>query len=220
MNIPIKRAAFALLLAGLTTHTHAAVVAEWSGAQEIRDNDASGVAYSFTLSGQPSEITGISVSLSVSGGWNGDLYAYLSHGDGFAVLLNRVGVMTAGSDGYGNTGFDVTLSSGAGADIHSYQGSNPSYNESGQLTGNWAADGRFLDPTSSVRANTLDVFINGLNPNGLWTLFIADLSGGELSTLTSWKVDIVPEPSSLALLLAGALALVSLSRRRVKKLQG
>ena len=31
------------------------------------------------------------MTLNLSGGWNGDLYAYLVHNSGFAVLLNRVG---------------------------------------------------------------------------------------------------------------------------------
>src|SRR5690242_4320481 len=35
-------------------------------------------------------ITDVNVVLNVSGGYNGDLYAYLVHGSGFAVLLNRV----------------------------------------------------------------------------------------------------------------------------------
>jgi len=42
---------------------------------------------------------------------------------------------------------------------------------------------------------------NGLNPNGTWTLFFADLSGGDASTLVSWGLDIaaVPEPTTWAL---------------------
>jgi hypothetical protein len=36
-------------------------------------------------------ITDVNVGLQLSGGWNGDLYAYLVHSSGFAVLLNRVG---------------------------------------------------------------------------------------------------------------------------------
>jgi hypothetical protein len=46
----------------------------------------------------------------------------------------------------------------------------------------------------------------GANANGTWTLFLADLSGGDISTLVSWGMDIsvVPEPITYALLAFGA----------------
>ncbi|MCX6894794.1 MAG: PEP-CTERM sorting domain-containing protein, partial [Verrucomicrobia bacterium] len=57
------------------------------------------------------------------------------------------------------------------------------------------------------------------NVNGTWTLFLADMSGGDVSTLVSWglNVSVVPEPTTWALigfvaLLAGG-KLVSLRRR-------
>jgi len=51
----------------------------------------------------------------------------------------------------------------------------------------------------------LDSF-NGSNPNGDWTLFLADLSGGDDSTLENWQLNIatVPEPSSGLLFAIGA----------------
>ena len=58
-------------------------------------------------------ISDVSVTLNLSGGWNGDLYAYLVHGSGFSVLLNRVGVTANGSPGYGTAGMNVTLSDAA-----------------------------------------------------------------------------------------------------------
>ena len=53
-------------------------------------------------------------------------------------------------------------------------------------------------------------------PNGTWTLFIADLSAGEQSTLLDWGLDItaVPEPVTSALLVfAGVLGCVTLARK-------
>lgn len=58
---------------------------------------------------------------------------------------------------------------------------------------------------------------NGLNPNGTWTLFIADLSGGGQSQLVSWELDItaVPEPVNLALgVFAGVFLVVILAKSR------
>ena len=35
------------------------------------------------------------MTLNLTGGWNGDLYAYVQYGSGFTALLNRVGVAEA-----------------------------------------------------------------------------------------------------------------------------
>jgi subtilisin-like proprotein convertase family protein len=81
-------------------------------------------------------------------------------------------------------------------------------NGSGQLTGTWATDGRSIDPQSDPSvfdttqpASLLDSF-NGTNPNGTWTLFLADLSDGGQSTVVNWSLNIeaAPEPSTYALL--------------------
>jgi hypothetical protein len=53
----------------------------------------------------------------------------------------------------------------------------------------------------------LDSF-NGLDPNGSWTLYIADVaSGGGFGTLRSWGLEItaIPEPTPAALLVCYAL---------------
>jgi subtilisin-like proprotein convertase family protein len=202
-----------LILAELTVQGHAASYS-WSGAQVIPDNSAVGIAYSFTLSDPGVSISSVSVALTLDGGWSGDWYAYLSHGAGTAVLLNRPGVQSDRPDGYGGSGLNVTLASGAGSDIHFYQ----------ELSGPWAADGRSLDPFSPAgafdaapRDRTLDVF-SGLDPNGDWTLFLTDCSGGGIATLQGWTVTVaaVPEPGTLALLVTGALVLAA-ARRRVRR---
>lgn len=95
--------------------------------------------------------------------------------------------------------------------MHFYQAVPFTLNASGQLTGSWQPDGRVIDPSSPAaafdtapRSDMLDVF-NGLDPNGQWTLFVADLAPGGVSTLVSWGLDItvVPEPASTTLLALG-----------------
>src|ERR1019366_4008189 len=97
----------------------------------------------------------------------------------------------------------------------------------GQWTGTWQPDGRAIDPQgapstfdSASRVNFGSY--NGMNPNGTWTLFIADMSAGGQSELLSWELDItaVPEPVNVALgIFAGVFLAVTLARSgRVRKL--
>lgn len=44
----------------------------------------------------------ITVTINLTGGWNGDLYAHLVHESGFSVLLNRTGRSLADPDGSGS----------------------------------------------------------------------------------------------------------------------
>jgi len=61
----------------------------------------------------------VRVTLELSGGWNGDLFAQLNHNSGFSVLLNRPGVSSSEPFGYGDPGFSVTFAdSAANGDIH------------------------------------------------------------------------------------------------------
>jgi len=49
---------------------------------------------------------------------------------------------------------------------------------------------------------------NGANPNNTWTLFFADTVNGDQTTVTGWTLDItaVPEPTNIALVVLGCLA--------------
>lgn len=190
----------------------------------IPDGNPVGISKSTTLAGLSGSITNVSVNLNITGGFNGDLYAYLAGPAGqLSVLLNRVGVTNGSSFGYTDAGFNITLD-GSGSNIHGYQnGGVGTYTlSSGQLTGTWGADGRNIDPLStptslfdsaSTAAN-LSVF-NNTDPNGLWTLYLADLSGGGQSTLVSWGLTIstVPEPQTWAML-AGGMGMLFVFRRR------
>jgi len=190
--------------------------------QAIPDGDLSGIALStnLTLPTLTGSISALSVSLNISGGYNGDLYGYLtrSGGQGFTVLFNRVGVSnTASQFGYGDAGFNVTFTNSVN-DFHYYQNVG-GYSLSGT---EWSPDGRNIDPASdpnlfgSTSPSTFLSSFNGYDPNGVWTLFLADLSGGDQSTLLSWTLNIttVPEPSTLALTGVGLAGAMLLIRRR------
>ena len=213
---------FISLLVPLCTAARAAVTftSTINASTAIADNDDTGTVSRHTITagtgGVPSAaeistITYVTVSLNFSGGWNGDIYAYLIHDSGYAVLLNRIGRDAGNPDGSSTSGMTVTLDDSAPTNIHL----PPS--TSGVLTGVYQADGRNTDPdsvlTSDPRSALLSSF-NGLNAAGEWTLFVADLNPGDQSTLESWSLTItaVPEPSSAVLLLGAGL--FALRRRR------
>jgi len=152
-----------------------------------------------------SVISEVRVLLNLTGGYNGDLYAYLTHGSGFAVLLNRAGRTSGNLFGYGDAGFNITLADSAATDIHVYGG-----NGGLTLTGPWQPDGRNVNPAGTLdadlRTTPLSLF-NSLDANGAWTLFLADLSGGQQSTLAGWGLELttIPEPTTWMLLGLGAV---------------
>jgi len=195
----------------------------------IPDGDSNGLSLTYNLSGAGVNISDVTVSLDISNGYNGDLYAYLAGpGGGFAVLLNRVGVTNGNSFGYSDTGFNVTLSDAAASSIQYYQSAPGGYtlNGIGQLTGSWRPDGVNIDPQSSpslfgsTGATALLSSFDGTNPNGTWTLFLADLAAGNQSQEGPVTVTVVtvPEPATLALAAAGGIALLLLRQSRQRRL--
>jgi subtilisin-like proprotein convertase family protein len=191
----------------------------------IPDNNQNGLATAFTLSGVGAAIASVTVSVDITGGFNGDLYAYLvGPNGGFAVLLNRSGVSSTSTYGYSDAGFNVTFDDSAANNIHFYQNDSPTY-IGGALQGTWAPDGQNINPQSlpasfpsiPVPTETLSSF-DGLSADGTWVFFIADLSAGGQSTLQSVGVNIltVPEPSTLAICGLSVLSLVSIQRMRRK----
>jgi subtilisin-like proprotein convertase family protein len=201
-----------------------------TSATDIPDANPVGTSETFNVSGLAGTIANVQVQLDITGGFNGDLYAYLVSPQGqMAVLLNRVGLSASNPMGYGDAGFDITLDqNAANGNIHYYQTMlNPG---GGQLTGGWAPDGRNIDPQSSGSAFDnaslsagLDVFngLDGGSANGTWTLFIADVSvGGGIATLNHAAVSImtVPEPRAVSLAaVSGVLILLAAQKKRFNR---
>jgi len=138
-------------------------------------------------------VADVQVTLNISGGWNGDLYGYLVHGSGFVVLLDRVGSGNVGAAGYGDSGMSVILgSTGANGSIQTY-GGNSIFSSS--PSGNY----------STITPSAWNSF-DGTDVNGNWTLFLADMSSGDISQVTGWALTIeaVPEPATWAMIIFGA----------------
>jgi hypothetical protein len=146
-------------------------------------------------------ITDVSVRLSLSGGYNGDLYGYLSFNGLLVPLLNRVGVGSGDPFGYDDAGLNVTFTDGAAANIHFYQAVG-GYSIAGGAA--WQPDGRMINPVTSLPAafdaagtTSLGAF-SGMGADGDWTLVLADLSaGGGQSTVVSWGLDITTTNSAV-----------------------
>lgn len=188
----------------------------------IPDGNPTGLTSTANISTLPGTITSISVTLDITGGFNGDLYAYLAGPvGGFSVLLNRTGVTTGNSFGYSDPGFSVTFTDTAANSIHLYQANSPTFNGTGQLLGTWAPDGNEIDPQSNPSlfnanaANDLTSFL-GNAANGNWTLFVADMSPGGQSTLVNWGMTVVtaPEPQTWVMVAGGIGLLFVLNRGR------
>jgi hypothetical protein len=197
---------------------------------DIRDNDPNGVQNSQTITGLAGSIADFQVTLDIAGtgaggAFNGDYFAELVNDTGgFAVLLNRAGMSSGNPLGNGDNGFSITFSDNAANDIHFYQNHPDSFNSGGQLTGTWQPDGENISPLSapsafdaalSQQTAMLNSF-DGENPNGTWTLFLADLSEGGTGQLVSWSLDIttVPEPAGNKIFAAGLVASLWFLRRQ------
>ena len=214
MKIPyLLTAASALLAAPLQAQTFS-----YSGGPfSIPDGYAIGTPLTLNVSGLSGTIASINVTLDVTGNFNGDLYFDLRHGSGFSVLVNQAGVTSSNPFGYDDHGLNITLSDAAANDIHNYNSFSPSFNGSGQLTGIWQPDGR-TDPASASHPPAPLASFQGVDPNGVWTLTVADMQNIGTSQLQGWGIEltVVPEPQSLALA-AGTALLIFGAWRRIKR---
>ena len=170
----------------------------------VPDSDASGLASVQTVSTPITSLTNLKVSLKVSGTWSGDLYCFLTHGTGHTVLLNRVGRCSASDLGYNDAGLDVTFDDAAtNGDIHVYRlqlSSSQGTPIPGSLTNAWAPDARVAYPTDVLDTDARSAFLgsfNGVDPNGEWVLFVADMEAGDIHMLESWGLEITGDTAPI-----------------------
>jgi subtilisin-like proprotein convertase family protein len=184
--------------------------------QDIPVNYTSGIADSINLTGTSiASISDVTLTLDISGGWDGDFYAYLWHqtssGTVMDVLFDRIGVTGGNPAGLSAGGMDVTLSdAGLSGNIQSATGAARV-----PLSGSYQPD----LPLSSF---------NGMSGDGTWALFIADESSPDLGTLESWSLDItgssaatsVPDGGDAGLMLLTAFGLMLLPFARNARTPG
>src|SRR5258708_17226831 len=163
----------------------------------IPDASASGLADTRIIQTPVTYVTGLKVTLKITGTFDGDLYCWLGHSSGRSVLLNRVGRRSSNSLGYGDEGFNVTFDDAAtNGDVHVYRlnlTGNNSIPISGPLTNTWAPDGRVTSPFSVLATDDRSTFLssfNALDPNGQWVLFVTDVEAAGTHTLDTWGREI------------------------------
>lgn len=179
----------------------------WTVGETVPDNSIIGLTDTRVVTSDVTSMSSVIVTLNITGGWAGDLYAYVVHDSGFAVLLNRPGRTAANLLGNPAAGFQVVFDDGAATDIHLAPA------DTAPLAGTFQPDGRTANPATvtnlSPRSAMLNSF-NGLPAAGTWSLFVADVAAGDEAVLQSWSIEIagIPEPGASVLCLAGACLLM------------
>lgn len=142
----------------------------------------------WSAAGLGTSLSGLTVTVSLTGGANNGLYAYLVDPSGTIVtLMNQPGV---GVNGFGATGAGMTITL---QDVVAANGNIQNVIGGSVLSWSYQADGSLSG-------------LNGDNPNGSWTLYFADtIAGGGNATLIGWSLDItaVPEPVNVAMAIFG-----------------
>ena len=202
----------------LAVTAQATVVNWYSGTlgSTLADNSAAGATFNTsggTWSGTWGSgllVDSVSVVLNLSGGYNGDLYGYLVYNDGSAtqtaILLNRVTGAAAPVAGFGG---------GATTDFASLQSAGITLSDSGTSGSIQTVAAAAGNSYTTGAGNLNSTFVN-MNSGGTWTLFLADMSAGDQSTLVSWglNVSVVPEPATWALVIfCAGFTVMSIARR-------
>ena len=115
----------------------AAVVLSKPVNMTVPDNAPTGLVSVIPVSSNE-QVVSVELQLNITGGWNGDLYAYVEHNGAISVLLNRPGRTAANLAGAASSGMSVIFSDDAPLDIHTAI----SNNFGDFVTGTFQPDGR------------------------------------------------------------------------------
>jgi hypothetical protein len=201
MNMKSLNTFLAVLALSIVTTQGAITTFYSSGANNnivIPDDNPTGISSGIGVSGIGSVLNGLTLTINVSSGFNGDLLCYLNYGSSSVALLNRIGSTGINPFGSATAGFTSFTFSDSGSAQSTITAS------SGSLSGIYQAAGG---------AGAIDTTFGGVNPNGDWTISFFDMASGggsSPSTLNNWSlsIDAVPEPVNVALGVFAGLGLI------------
>jgi subtilisin-like proprotein convertase family protein len=193
--------ATAALLAATTGTACAATFANASAITIVDQSPASPSPSTIAVSGLSSNVTKVTVTISG-----------LSHSfpdDIAAVLVGPTGVQVTLFDGPGESA-DANNLTWTFDDAASLQLPSSGTLVSGSFRAMNQYGSSFSGLPAGTRGTLLSAF-NGLNPNGLWSLYVEDfvvgdvgnISGGWSLSVTAAPLNTVPEPASWGMMLAG-----------------
>lgn len=229
MNKLLLSIALSLSLTGLAS---AAVTSftDFNGAGGIiPDGSPAGISQTITMN-QAGYVASVSLTLNISGGWNGDLYGYLSYNDGSSenslIILNRIGVgggnPAASGAGFGTGGAFTTYSDLHGIGITLVDGAGGSIHDATVGTHTYLDAANYRPDSAATFTSTFE----NMGANGTWSLTLFDRATGDQSTIVGWGLDIgvstsqVPEPINVALgVFGGLFAAVAVGRRIRSRVQ-
>lgn len=170
-------------------------------------NEATPYPSSILVSGMAGSVTKLRVTLTgLSHSFPSDIGVLLVGPAGQnLVLMNEVG----GS--HDITGVDMVFDDDALEDVligvkiesGSFKPTDVNPNES------------FQAPAPQLSGATTLATFNGTNPNGIWSLYIQDDSGGDAGSLAGgWSVTFVPEPAAVSVCLTALSGFAALRARR------
>jgi subtilisin-like proprotein convertase family protein len=134
----------------------------------IPDDDSTGITHSINVSGMPTSLDHLTVNLTITHTWGGDLIVELKGPNNVTIpLITRRG-------GSGTQFLGTTLDDYAGVPISG---------GGGDFTG-------VFQPETPL--GTFD----GINPNGVWTLHVADLAAEDVGILENWSLTMPKETTA------------------------
>ena len=215
---------------GLCGPAHSSIVSAFSNTAQITipsSGAASPYPSAINVSGMGTQLLGLSVSLlGFSHTWARDVDVLLVSPGGQAMLVM--------SDVGGNNNFvdvNITLSDGAASLMPNTSFASGSYRPTD--SNDFDLCGESLPgpaPATTASAGfcgtaTLQSTFGGINPNGLWSLYVADDAGGDSGVFSrGWSMTIttndrqqgsVPEPATLWLVGLAGLGAVAARRRHL-----
>lgn len=178
------------------------------GAAVIPDNSGGAVTacQNITVAGAGPVVDDLNVQVTVAHSWVGDL-TYRLTGPNAAVLMlmNRPGRAGTGVGNSANTSVALTFDDAAASTQSAEDAGEAPVGTacaSATVVGAGCGPDNYIPntggadtPIGGVGTNLAQY--NGINPNGLWTLCVADSAGADTGTLSTWTLTVSTTPVEL-----------------------